>query len=493
MVDIPVGAWRPDLPDYERQGSCEALNVIPGLNSYRPFPAYVSTTDALTARGQGAFFARASDGSGFLFAGDATKLYKLVNNAWTDVSRLAGGVYATPADGVWNFELFGSTVYAQNGLDTPQKFNIDTDANFTDGVATMPTSKYLGNVGDFLMLGNIGAFRNRIQWSPIDDPDGVWTPSQVTQASRQDLPDGGWVQGLVGLEFAAVILQEFAIRRCTYVGVPLIFQFAEVAKSIGCTIPGSVAAYKDLIFFVHRTGFYSIVGGYQIAAIGEQKWNRYFWNNIDVTNLHRVTSAIDPANTIYLCMFPNLSASAGNPNEGIAYNWTTGEGSHIMPGDFEMVFSGATQTAGYTLEGLDAISLTLEGLPFSLDSQFYSGVARQLLSGFGTDHKMGFFDGSPLAYTVDTTEAEIIKSRKSFLRSGRPLVDGGTPSITLGTRDRLIDAVTWGTPTPIDSLGYCAFRRKARYYRGRITGAAGDSWTHIQGIDDITARSLGTR
>ena len=49
-MDIGVGPWCPDVPDFENQGSTEALNVIPAGTSYRPFPGFGSFTNALTAR-----------------------------------------------------------------------------------------------------------------------------------------------------------------------------------------------------------------------------------------------------------------------------------------------------------------------------------------------------------------------------------------------------------------------------------------------------------
>src|SRR5689334_11176014 len=100
---IPVGPWMPDTPDYQNQGSTGALNVIPKAQSYGPFPSFAGITNALSARCQGAIFARKSDGSGVIFAGNATKLYRLSGATFSDVSRLAGGAYATPADGGWAF------------------------------------------------------------------------------------------------------------------------------------------------------------------------------------------------------------------------------------------------------------------------------------------------------------------------------------------------------------------------------------------------------
>src|SRR5437763_11867759 len=114
---IPVGPWAPDVPDLGNAGSTEGLNVIPKAQSYGPFPSFASITNALSARCQGAIFARKSDGTGVIFAGSATKLYRLSSVTFSDVSRLVGGAYSCPADGMWSFVQFGSLIYAFNGAD----------------------------------------------------------------------------------------------------------------------------------------------------------------------------------------------------------------------------------------------------------------------------------------------------------------------------------------------------------------------------------------
>ena len=486
---IPVGPWAPDMPDFQSQGSTEALNVIPKGTSYGPFPSFASISSALNARCQGAVFARKSDGSGVIFAGDATKLYRLSGVTFSDVSRTAGGAYATPADGGWTFVQFGPLIHAFNGIDAPQQFDIDSDSNFSAMSGSPPVSAYAAVVGDFVMTGQQPGARNRVQWGPINQT-GSWTPSQVTQADSQDLPDGGWVQGLVGLEQAGIIFQEFCIRRCAYVGPPLIFQFGKIADSIGATIPGSIASHKDLIFFVDRSGFYMIVGGYQVAPIGEQRVNRYFWNDVDQGYLQRVSAAIDPVNGLYVISYPGAGNSGGNPNRTLVYAFNLDRWARGVPGDLDMVFSAATQS-GFTLEQLDTVSTSLDALPFSLDSAVWTGIARRLVGGFDTNHKLGFFNGPSLAATVDSMEANLAPGFLARVRSARPLVDGGSPSMALGARNRQFDAVSFGSAVAANSVGNCAFNVAARYHRGRITMAAGQSWNHVMGIDDIDFRAEG--
>ena len=486
---IPVGPWEPDTPDLGSGGSGEALNVIPASKSYRPFPSFATVAGALGGRCQGAVFVRKADGSGVVFAGDATKLYRLSGASFSDVSRAVGGPYATPADGAWSFVQFGSNVLAFNGFDAPQVFNIESDTRFAALAGSPPTALYAGIAGDFVMTGNQGGARGRVQWSAINN-SGDWVTSQQTQASQQDLPDGGWIQGLIGVEYAAIIFQEFAIRRASYEGPPLIFRFSKITDNLGATIPGSLAAYRDLIFFCDRSGFFMLQGGAQITPIGEQRVNNEFWSLIDQTNLARVTAAIDPANSLYAIAFPDTSASGGNPNHVFIYNWSVDRWAHVQPGALDMIFSAATQQ-GFTLEQLDSVSATLEGLPFSLDSAIWTGIARRLVGGFDTSHTLGFFSGAPLAATVDTTEAAPGNGRLVRVRSARPLVDGPTPSLRLGTRNRQFDAVSWGAPVGANALGSCPLNTAARYLRGRITMPAAANWTHLMGLDDLDVKAEG--
>jgi hypothetical protein len=180
---IPVGPWEPDTPDLASGGSSEALNAIPASKSYRPFPSFAAVSGGLGARCQGAIFVRKADGSGVVFAGDATKLYRLAGSSFSDVSRAVGGPYAALADGMWSFVQFGSNILAFNGFDAPQVFNIETDARFSALAGSPPTAVYACIAGDFVMTGNQGGARGRVQWSAINN-SADWVTSQQTQASR---------------------------------------------------------------------------------------------------------------------------------------------------------------------------------------------------------------------------------------------------------------------------------------------------------------------
>ena len=88
MAMLPFGDWRPDVSDYQQQYSSTITNVVPRGDGYGPIRALQAYSSALPAVCRGAFLGTASDGSVVLFAGTATRLYRMSNTdlTWSDVS-----------------------------------------------------------------------------------------------------------------------------------------------------------------------------------------------------------------------------------------------------------------------------------------------------------------------------------------------------------------------------------------------------------------------
>jgi hypothetical protein len=492
-MQLAIGQWLPDLPAHENPGALEMLNVIPAAKSARPLQSFTAVSTALTARCQGAFSCRDLTVATHNFAGDATKLYKLSSDGitWNDVTRVSGGAYATAADGLWSFSQFGNVVIAANGVDAPQAYTLGTSSNFAALAATAPVGKYSTTIRDFPFIGNVSSFNNRVQWGSINDPTGDWSVSLVTQADYQDIPDGGYVQGMVGGE-AGVILQRNAVKRVTYIGPPEIFQFAEISHSIGCIAPGSIASYEHDCFFWSDNGFYQIKRQTELVRLGAEKFDRYFLSDLDQGYLHRISSAIDPNNSLYIVSYPGAGHSGGTPNKGLIYHWPSGRAARFEV-DLEQLFTGYTQS-GYTLDGLDAVSSSVDALPYSLDSQIWAGSGRLGLGAFSTAHKSGFFSGTAMAATVDTQEGQLFGGRRAFVRNIRPMIDG-TTSVTayMLTRDNQADDPVLSGAVSMNSIGNCPFRSNARYHRARMVVAAAADWTHIMGVDQIEASQVGAR
>ena len=129
-MQLPFGEWLPDLPDHVNPGATQARNVFPAVTSYRPFNNIAATSsNALTARCQGGKAFKSDSGVVSIFAGDATKLYKLTSNAFVDES--GGTTFSYPAESYWDFIRFGEVVIAFNGDDAPQAWTLDSSTDKT--------------------------------------------------------------------------------------------------------------------------------------------------------------------------------------------------------------------------------------------------------------------------------------------------------------------------------------------------------------------------
>ncbi|MCA0300902.1 MAG: hypothetical protein LCH95_00710 [Proteobacteria bacterium] len=486
MAAIPFAEWRPDMPALGPWAR-EARNVVPAEESYRPLNALAGTSAPLPQAAQGAAWFRGSDGGTRMFAGDASRLYRLSGTDWNDVSRSAGGPYAPGADHQWRFGQFGALALAVNGVDVPQKFDLGVGARWTALEGAPPVATYLATVRDFVVLGKIGNTPQRIQWSGFNNAE-TWGSALSTQADLQDLPDGGTVTGLVGGEYG-LVFQETSVRRMTYEGPPVVFRIDKIANDIGASVPGSVAGVLDLAFFLHKSGFYMVQGGQSVVPIGRGKVDRTFWADFDELHQFRCSSAIDPVRGLYVFAYPG-AGSTGRPNRLLIYNWRAERWSRAeLP--CELVFGGASQDAR-TLEQLDSFG-ALQGLPYSLDSSYWIGTLSLLLFGFDTDHRSGSFSGGALEATLETGEFNPGAGNRSVIRGLRPLIDGDPAALQLGARETQRDTVAYGPPVGVTAAGLSPVYGSGRYFRVRATIPAASTWSNAQGIDDIDVRPAGAQ
>ena len=487
MTTIPFAEWRPDAPALA-QWAREALNVVPAEESYRPLNALSTITNALSARAQGAGWFRGTAGATKMFAGDATKLYLLSDATWSDVSRTVGGAYATGSDGNWRFCQFGTLALAVNGVDNMQKFDLAAGTNWALCGGSPPVGTFIAAVRDFVFLGKIGSTPQRVQWSPFNNVEGTWGSVPSTQADYQDMPDGGNVTGIVGGEYA-VVFQESAVSRFTYEGSPTVFRRDKIATDIGASVPNSVSGLLDMAFFLHKSGFYMVKGGQQVTPIGRDRIDRTFWAEFDETNQFRSSSAIDPVRGLYIFAYP-ANGSGGTPNRLLIYNWRADRWTHASV-TCEIIYGGVSQKS-YTLEQLDTFG-TLETLPYSLDSSYWSGNQSLLLFGFDTSHKSGSFSGSTLEATLETGEFNPGSGKRAVVRGVRPLIDGGSPTIQLGARETQQGSVSYGSLVGLTTAGMAPVYGSGRYFRVKMVQAAGSVWSNAQGIDDVDVRGAGVQ
>jgi hypothetical protein len=496
---LPVAEFAPDLPA-SAGASALVRNCLPRTAaSYGPMASLAPYSGPLQGRCQGAIAAQDAAGNAALFAGDAAKLYRLgpASTAWLDASQPGG--YATAADQRWTGVLFGDRVVMTNFANPMQSLRLGSDAVFSDLAALAPRARHLAVVRDWLVAGNTfdgldGAQPQRVWWSAIDDPTGWPAPGSAAAAAAQsDFQDlvgaGGWVQGIVGNLGTAdgAVFQERGIVRMSYVGPPAIFAFATAEGARGTPAPGSIAQLGTIVYYLGEDGFYAFDGSAS-RPIGANKIDKTFFADLDQQHLGRVSAAIDPINKLCFWAYPGAGNSAGNPNRLLAYNWSLDRWS-LIEAEVELLLRSLS--FGYALDGLDLVNANLDALPFSLDSRAWTG-GRVLLAGFDAAHRLGYFSGAALAPAVETAEAQLAEGRRVVVTAARPIVDGGVPAVAIGTRERPVEAVTFGPDVPIDAAGKAPQRASGRYVRARVTLPASGAFTHIGGVE-IDAMAEGLR
>lgn len=502
---IPVGEYMPDQPDYNNPGCSNARNVLPiTQQSYAPISSLsVFSSNALDARCQGAYATADNAGNISAFMGTGTKIWKITSSAvFADVS---GTTYTLDEKGQWQFCLFNNRIIATNFTDPMQSYLFGQDTAFSNLSTGAPNARHIAVVKNWVVCANTndstyGQQPQRVWWSSLGDPTNWPAPGSTlaiqNQSDYQDISgDHGWAQGIVGNLGTAhgAIFFERAIWRMNYQGYPTIFSFEPAQGARGTPAPGSIVQLGAIVYYLGEDGFYSFDGS-TATPIGAGKVDKTFYSDFDISYADRVSSAIDPVNKLVFWAYPGAGHANGNPNHIMIYNWSLNKWA-IADITSELIFR--SQTFGYTLEGLDALGYTLDTLPFSLDSRQWTG-GKIMLSAIDTNHKLNYFNGNNLAPSVDTSESEFFpdetfnKGRRAIINNVRPMVDGGTPSITIGTRNRLEDPVTWGSAVSVNSEGNCPVIANAKYLRARITLPSNSTFTHIQGVD-VSAVASGKR
>jgi hypothetical protein len=491
-ITIPFGEWRPDLPALANPGVVKARNVIPGEQSYGPFPGLAVQSDALTAYCRGALAAKASDGNSYFYCGDATKLYQIFNQTVTDKSK--GGGYSNAATQGWEATVFGTSILFTNFDDAVQSLTIGGAGNYADHITSTlkPKARHIATVRNFVVLGNTndatdGDVPHRIWWSAINDSLD-FDPDASTQCDFNDMPDGGFVTKIIGGADYGVIFQEGQISRMTYTGDNLIFQIDPVDRRRGSPIPGSIIGRGRLIFYISEEGLFAF-DGTQSIPLGVNRFDKWFWDQFDIGNAHRVSSAIDYPNKLVCWAFPGEGASGANPNKLLVYDWQNRRATYC---DLETEFIVAATTQAFSLDDLDDIGTDIDDeTVFSVsfdDPQWRGGLYR--FAAFDMMHRLSYFTGDNLAAEIESNETQLYKGQRAFVSNTRPLVDGGAPTVAVGTRNRNIDSESFGSDVAINDEGECPQESDARYHRFLFKQPAGETWTHVQGVE-ITVSPSG--
>lgn len=477
MSIIPWGAWKPDVSDYNGEHTQRAENVFPRGDGYGPVPSLSAFTDALPAACRGAFLALNTDGTISIFAGTATKLYKMSNTdlSWDDVTRASGGNYAVPSANQWQFAQLGSVVVAVNGADAVQAYTLGSSTDFAALSGSPPIAAYVTVINEFIVLSGLLSNPFRIQWSARSSSTG-WTAG-TNESDFQDFTDGGVVRGVAGGEFGFV-LQDNAIRTMIYQpGSPVIFSFDRVCEGKGMRWPYSLVRAGERIFFRSASGFEMLVPGGQPTPIGKERFDRFIDQDFDSGAPQLLLGAYEPDGSRVYWAYKSTTGVAGLFNKILVWDFVLERPSLITGISGE--YLAALATPGTTLEGLATLYATLEDISVSFDD--IPAAFGINLSLFNSSHQGGFLSGANLEATLETAETGM--ERRRTVRSVRPETDASSVFSSLLTRERLADNPATSAEVAMDSRGIAYHRTDARLFKYRNRIPAGTTWTFSIGVE----------
>ncbi len=467
---INFGEWLPDQPGIAGSVT-DAVNCYPVANGYAPLN---SESDLSNDAGANLLLTFAGKAAGVvsLFAGSSTNLYKF-DSADLNLDPLTTAGYSSIE--FWDVTQFGDKMIMANGSDKLQSYTLNSSTYAADLSADAPTAKYVTVVGDFVVAANTASNENKVYWSDIND-ETDWVPSSTSQSDTQIIPDGGDITGLAGGEFGLIFLER-AIYRMTYAGSPFFFQFDAISRTLGCVSSGSIAQFGGFTYFLADDGFY-VTEGQSFTNIGEEKINRWFFENASKNDLRvKMSSGVDPIRKLIVWCFMTQNGTFNLliysiPNKKWSYAQTTATSV------------AAILTPSVTLEGLDLYSASLDDLTISLDDPQWAGG--NLLIAGTTGQKIVTFAGAAKAAQISTGDISI---GRSVVNLARPLVDNGSGTAAVASRDNLAQVVSFGGESAPDSDNRCSLRSAGRYHRVRVTPTG--NWKTAAGvIVDITKQGV---
>ncbi|MFB0490191.1 hypothetical protein ABIE45_002777 [Methylobacterium sp. OAE515] len=493
-MKIPFGAWAPDVASNDATVSAVARNVFPRPDGYGPVPSPNPVTQPLPEACRGSTSVQAPNGAWVVYAGTATKLYRLnaETNVWDDVSGPSS--YLLPEGDYWSFALYGTRLFAVHLGAVPQVIDIVTGTAFADLTAADPANpppkaRFAAVMGEFLVLGALISDPTEIQWSGLGDPT-FWTPG-VQDSDVQIFPDGGHVTGLVGTDNSLIVFQDRAIQQMVFSpGSAVIFQRSKLEDDRGAVAPWAVQKIGPTIFFLDRDGAYAFAAGTTVP-IGKNRVNGWIQSLRDPTYAHTAVAVGDPTGSRVL--FAMKSTRVSDPTlldlvlvyDSVQDRWTQL--------DLALRYFLRAETAPVSIDSIDE-DIDAGKAPYdfadglSLDSALFSG-GNPLIGVWGTDNRLALLEGPSMAATICTPDAQLSRPNRTYARGVRVDADADAWTAQVGTRENLgvSTPVRWRQPSGPNRERFAPCHASGRYHRVQVVIPAGDPWTYATGVEPDAA------
>jgi hypothetical protein len=252
----------------------------------------------------------------------------------------------------------------------------------------------------------------------------------------------------------------------------------------GCISPYGFCSVAGVVFFLSEDGFYSYSQD-GLVPLGASRINKWFLANSDTARVNQVLCVADPVQPIIYWHF-YASSSSTSYDTVLIYDWSLDRFTYAETAG--QIFAGAA-TPGVSL---DSLSGSIDAMTVSFDSRAYLG-GRPTMACIGTDKNLAFLSGSNLAATLETAETHVVDpSKRGFINQVYLRTDSTDAAVSVGMRDRVQDAVVYGSTATAEETGWASVRASGRLGRFQMTIPAGSTWSHAQGVD-FEAKPDGAR
>lgn len=470
---IPFANFEPDKAPYNSNATDVAVNALPIADGWGPMPSLVPLANALPSAPKGSITARLSSGTQVTICGTSTGLY-LVNNdgTLTDVSG-ASAPYSVPDGDEWSFDVFGARIIATNLNDDPQYYDVGVSTDFADLPGSPPKARFVKVIGDFVALFQLENDASAIHWSGINNSE-QWVPGEEL-CDTNSFPDGEELQAISVNGSGATLAFRAGFRTMTFdPSSGYVFTFSPFSEGRGCSAPLSLVdiGRGDFVYY-SDTGFYR---GIAATPIGAERVDRWIQTVTNDSTRSKIKGVYDPFRKVVMWRYEDPSGNGYI----LGYAWQL---DRWFQSDTVVTGLGVFATSAKTLEDLDAISSSIDLLPFSLDSSAYGGGPPSF-AGFDASFRLGFFTGLAQQATIETGQTELSPGGRAFVSSVRAISDSPGVTIAVGTLDSHDDTPTWTAQQSRNSRSFMFdFRADGRLHAFRAIVPAGDSWSSLSALN----------
>jgi hypothetical protein len=390
----PLLGFAPDLPATTPAVITDCVNLIPFENGMRAAPGPIAPLGVglLAAACAGAAVLEKVDGTRRLFAGTAAAMYELIASVWTDRSK-AGGYTGLP-DSKWQFAQFGNVSLCANGVDKIQR---SVTGAFTE-ITQAPRARVLFTVGYYVVALSLDGQLNG--WACSDKfDDTTWTPS------LSNLADSGELLSSAGQITAGARMGDQAIaykKNSIFVGQFVESQTQTIdwrqipAGNTGCVGPDALTLVDDMHFFIGSDNFWMFDGSRPVP-VGSFEIRQWFYSNCNPDFLFKTQCIYDRQTN---CVWVSYCGPGNTTiDRSLVYHVVSKKWGRC---DFALQTMLNYITAGVTIDGLDMLSNTIDGLPnIPFDSQYWSNGGR-VLSYFDSTNQVRLLSAGPGASSFTT-------------------------------------------------------------------------------------------